>query len=321
VRVERDFAFDDPETQLADCLDHIIGFLKRFVVFVTEAQVIAVALWVIHTWAFEAAHATGYLAISSAERESGKSRLLEVLELLVRRPWYIVRPSEAVLFRTIEKKCPTILLDEYDTVFGRSNDYEGVRSVLNAGHRPGASVPRVVGEGKKMDVRDFPVYCPKALAGIRELPDTVRSRAIHIRLQRRRRSEKVEKFRRRFVEPDAIALATRIEKWALENVETLNALTPQIPDELGDRAADCWEPLLAIAEVAGSDWGQRARAAAVTIAGAATTDDTRGTLPAKAPSRSLRAGGTPTHRSHSPFPRRAPGWPLGRVVRRAGGPW
>ena len=36
-----------------------------------------------------------------------------------------------------------------------------------------------------------------------------------------------------------------------------------MPAGIEDRAADCWEPLLAIADEAGEDWPKRARAAAV----------------------------------------------------------
>ncbi len=40
---------------------------------------------------------------------------------------------------------------------------------------------------------------------------------------------------------------------------------PVIPSELNDRAADIWEPLLAIADAAGGEWPEMARQAAVTL--------------------------------------------------------
>lgn len=40
---------------------------------------------------------------------------------------------------------------------------------------------------------------------------------------------------------------------------------PQIPPELGDRAADNWRHILAIADLAGVDWPHRARTAALTL--------------------------------------------------------
>jgi len=66
-------------------LQSITAFIRRFVVL-TEAQRDAVALWVLHTHLVDAAETTPYLAITSAEKRSGKTRLLEVLELLVAEP-------------------------------------------------------------------------------------------------------------------------------------------------------------------------------------------------------------------------------------------
>ena len=48
---------------------------------------------------------------------------------------------------------------------------------------------------------------------------------------------------------------------------------PTIPSELGDRAADVWEPLLAIADLAGEAWPDRARAAAVALSGGDSNED------------------------------------------------
>ena len=40
-----------------------------------------------------------------------------------------------------------------------------------------------------------------------------------------------------------------------------------MPAELNDRAADAWEPVVAIADLAGGDWPSRARAAALALSG------------------------------------------------------
>src|SRR5206468_4230622 len=44
---------------------------------------------------------------------------------------------------------------------------------------------------------------------------------------------------------------------------------PQIPESLNDRAADIWEPLLVLADLAGGGWPVRAREAAVSLSGSA----------------------------------------------------
>ncbi len=80
---------------------------------------VATALWVVHTHAFEAAEATPYLAITSPERESGKTRLQEVLELLVARPLRTSNTGVAAMFREMSATHPTILFDEADAIFGK----------------------------------------------------------------------------------------------------------------------------------------------------------------------------------------------------------
>src|SRR5207245_2293097 len=67
---------------IAEALDDVLNFIAQYVVL-SDAQAVAVCLWIAHTHTFEAAEATPYLAINSAEKASGKTRLLETLELLV----------------------------------------------------------------------------------------------------------------------------------------------------------------------------------------------------------------------------------------------
>jgi hypothetical protein len=250
---------------LAGALDNTESFLRRFVVFPSPHEAVAAALWTAHTHVVDAAEVSPYLQVTSPEKRSGKTRLLDVLELLVRKPWRAVSPSEAVIYRKVEADQPTLLLDEVDTTFGTraSERTEGIRALLNAGNRRGTTVPRMVGEGRKMRVHDFPTFCPKVLAGIGQLPDTVADRSIAVSLQRRARNEPVERFRYRAAKAAAADVRAALMD-ALDTVaETLGGARPDIPDSLGDRAADSWEPLLAIADAAGGRWPGRARAAAL----------------------------------------------------------
>jgi len=198
---------------------------------------------------------------------------MDVLELVVARSWRAVLPSEAVVFRKIARDKPTLLLDEVDAIYGpKARDHEGLRAILNAGHRRGSSVPRCVGEGQ--DLQDFSVYCPKALAGIGQLPDTVSDRSIPIRLQRKRSTDKVDRFRYRDASVSGGVIRERLATWA-ERVE-LEGSRPEIPDALNDRAADGWEVLLAIADTAGGEWPELARKAALELHAEAADDMTLG---------------------------------------------
>jgi len=230
-----------------------------------------VALWIVHTHALEAAEETPYLAVTSAEKRSGKSLLLEVLELLVPRPLRTTNISDAALFRSIAQEVPTLLFDEIDAIFGKARDREDLRGMINAGHRRGAEVRRVGGANRDKLER-FAVFCAKALAGIGTLPETVADRSLPIRLERKAPGETVQRFRRRDVEGEAATLRERVERFAAESIEALKAARPELPADIDDRAQDGAEPLLAIADLAGGEWAQRARRAIVELRGGETAE-------------------------------------------------
>ena len=279
--------FDEatPLRSTAELLVAVRDAFARFVILPSAAARLAVALWVLHTWAFDAAHCTPYLAVRSATKRAAKTRLEEVLELLVRQPWRVTAASEAAMFRTIEAKRPTLLLDEVDAIFtSKSEGTEGLRAMLNAGNRPGAAVARVVGDGANLQAVDFSVYCPKMLAGIvsAHWPDTVLDRSVVIALQRKKPSESVERLRPRKLAVETTSLRAELARWAHEHVEALREAEPVLPAKLNDRAAEGWEPLFAIAELAeresGQPWAERARRDAVQLSGGRVEDDAHGVL-------------------------------------------
>jgi len=185
----------------------------------------------------------------------------------------VVSLSEAVMFRKIATAGTTVLLDEVDAIFrDRDDSTEGVRAVLNAGNRRGAVVARCVGKGHEL--RDFSVFCPKVLAGIGTLPDTVADRSIPIRLQRRTAAERVARLRLRVLATEAKPVQQRLATWAAGAVLVLRDAEPEVPDVLTDRAAEAWEPLVAIADVAGGTWPKRARESALALHGVADVEST-----------------------------------------------
>jgi hypothetical protein len=270
------------ERRLADVLDDLLAFCQRFVLFANLHQVVAVVLFTAHTYLFAEDEAmpdsTPYLMVTAPEKRSGKSRLLEVLELICRAAHYVADTSVAALFRLIDRDRPTLLFDEADAVFGSkranrgSDKAEELRAIFNAGHRRGAVVQRVETVGRRHELRDFAVFCPKAIASIGDLPDTIGDRSIPIRLQRKAPGEVVERFRRRRLEAEAELLRQRMKN-ALEPLRyDLPRAEPDLPDALHDRAQDGWEPLLAIADAAGAEWAKRAREAAVFLHGGGSVD-------------------------------------------------
>jgi len=238
-----------------------------------EEERTALVLWVAHTHAIKAAECTPYLYVTSAEKQSGKTRLLEVLSLLVARPWFTSRVSAAVLVRKVSRDAPTLLLDETDSAFRANQEYsEALRGILNAGYRCDGNASLCVKKGGDFELVDFQVFCPKVLSGIGRLPDTIADRSIRINMRRRSSDERVERFRLRTARAQATPLRERLEHWASTAVASLEGAHPVLPEELSDRTADVWEPLFAEADLAKGEWPMRSRQAAETLSYNATDD-------------------------------------------------
>ena len=268
----------DPTPKLAALLVSVHGFIRQYVVL-TDAQADAITLWVAHTHAFDAAESTPYLAITSAEKRSGKTLLLEVLSLIVARPWLTGRVSAAALYRRIHAERPTLLLDESDSAFKSGEEYaESLRGVLNTGYRRSGSTTVCVGQGANMTYGIFSTFGPKAISGIGRLPDTVEDRAISIVLKRKGPKEKARRFRYRKALEEAVSLKEGLEAWASTSKALVGA-EPDLPEALDDRAREGWEVLLAIADLAGDGWPQRGRIAALALSvGDAREDESEGVL-------------------------------------------
>lgn len=251
----------------AALLDELKRTFRRFVVM-SDDSAIACALWTVFTHMIDGAAIAPILAAQSAEKRSGKTTLLDLLGRLVRRALATSNLSAAALFRSVEKWTPTLLIDEADTFLRTSDE---LRGVLNAGHtRTSAFVLRCVGDDS--EPRRFSTWSAKAIALIGRLPDTLEDRSIVVELRRRLQHEQIERLRhapaKLFEE-----LARQAERFARDNAAAFKSARPQIPEKLHDRAADCWEPLIAIAELAGKPWAEQARGAALALSGGTAEQD------------------------------------------------
>jgi hypothetical protein len=264
--------------KLSDLLDRVSDFIGRYVVM-SRAQRDLAALWVTHTHAFAAAEFTPYLAVTSAEKRCGKTTLLEVLAQLAANPIKSGSLTTASVKRIAEKPPkPTLFIDEADAAFAGSKDFvQGLRGLLNEGFYAGGKAMFCIERGNaNYEPVAVSVFCPKAIAAIGKLPDTVADRAIPIRLRRRRRDEQVEKFRLRHLRTESKVLREELQAWAASAIDELTLAEPDSPDDLDDRAADILEPLFAIADTAGKDWPMRAREAALELTSTEREDDSIG---------------------------------------------
>lgn len=253
----------DDELDGAATLDAVSAFIGRFVAFPTPHALTAVTLWAAHTWASPGTwYVTPRLVLDSAEPGSGKTRVLELLALLVKQPEMTISATVAAIFRMIGADPITLLFDEVDAIFNPKNggNYEDLRALLNAGYKKGATIARCVGDAKQMKVERFPVFAPVALAGLAgKMPATITTRSVTVHMRRRAPGEHVEPFRERDAEYAAEPIRDRLEEWMENRSLVLADARPKMPDNVVDRPAEIWESLLAVADEAGGEWPDRAR--------------------------------------------------------------
>jgi hypothetical protein len=245
----------------ADLLAELVAQIKRFVILSNQAAVGA-ALWIVHAHAHDAAFHSPRLTLTSPTMRCGKSTMLRTVARLVPRPLTTANITPAALFRLVEAAAPSLLIDEADS-FAHQN--EELRGIVNSSHcRLDAFVVRAVAVGDDYEARRFSTWAPMAIASIGNVASTVADRSITIPMERKAPGQRVERMR---VDQDQgfVALGQKVARWVQDNDHKLRAADPAVPASLNDRQTDNWRPLLAIADVAGGDWPERAREAALRL--------------------------------------------------------
>ncbi|MCX5532337.1 DUF3631 domain-containing protein [Streptomyces sp. NBC_00006] len=245
----------------AELLGQLRAQIARFVIPPSQEALHAVTLWVAATHLQPAWQHAPRLAVVGPAKRCGKSRLLDVVTETVRNRLITVNASPAAIFRSItDEDPPTLLVDEADTLFGTAKaaeKNEDLRGLLNAGHQRNRPTLRVSGPEHKPQA--FPTFAMAALAGIGDLPDTIMDRSVVIRMRRRAAGEEVAAFRTGRDTPALHAIRDRLSAWLQPLYPQALEAEPVMPVE--DRAADTWEPLIVIADLAGGEWPAFARTA------------------------------------------------------------
>ncbi|AYN40583.1 DUF3631 domain-containing protein [Streptomyces dangxiongensis] len=254
-------AVPDPDSTYGSALlDELRARIAKFVILPSEQALDAVTLWVAATHLQPAWQHAPRLAVVGPAKRCGKSRLLDILTETVHEPMLTINTTPAAVFRSITDEPPTLLVDEADTIFGTpkmAEKNEEMRGLLNAGHQRNRYVTRVVGNDHTP--HKFATFAMAALAGIGDLPDTIMDRSVVIRMRRRAEGESVKPFRSRRDTPALHDLRDRIAAWARPLLDEAADLEPAMPVE--DRAADTWEPLVIVADLAVGSWPRRSREA------------------------------------------------------------
>jgi putative DNA primase/helicase len=252
----------------AEVLGEIVASLERFTVL-PDGGALAIALWVLFAHAHDAAEHSPILALESPEKRCGKTTTLSLVADLVPRHLPAANISPAALFRAVEKYRPTLLIDEGDSFL--RGDNEEMRGILNSGFTS-ASAFVIRCEGDDHDPRPFRTWCPKLIALIGTLPDTLQDRSVVVTLRRKLDHEKVDRFTRHY-RAELHTLRAKAARWAGDHYKCIAASDPTMPAGLNDRAQDCWRPLLAIADLIGGCWPASARKSAAKLTGKADDDE------------------------------------------------
>lgn len=265
----------EPSPDGADLLNAAEGLIRRYVVLPPSAY-LPLALWSIATHTVMAFDCFPYICALSPMKRSGKTRLMEVLETIVREPWRATAPSPAALYRMLGT-APTMMLDEVE-IFNGKNKSETTMillAVLNAGHRKGGFIPRC--EGPRQEVRQFPVYGPKVFAAIGKLPDTLMDRSIVLHMKRRSKGQQVERFRqtRAFeaAEPVREGASQFVQANDAEIASAYQSVLDSDLDFLSDRDSEIWSALFTLCKVLDSERLHELKQSALTLSAAKDGDD------------------------------------------------
>lgn len=257
-------------------LDLIEGFLTRYIAYPDEHSSVAHTLWIMHTYftgsGWSSLGTSPRLAFLSATPGCGKTRCLEVTELLVGGEPVFGTATGAVLVRLLGKHekqvekgelsndepLPVLLYDEAEKLYHREADNAEMVSVLNRGYRRGQREYKCAANTNEPE--KFPCFCAAAITSTKPLPDAVLTRSIIIRIKKRLSTEHVDPFRHDYAVQETKPIREDISDWiSAHGRDVLRAIGENVP--VVDREAEIWEPLLAVADAAGGDWPARSREA------------------------------------------------------------
>jgi hypothetical protein len=271
--------------ELSQLLDEISAIIRTHVVLSAHAAT-ALALWVVHTYVFDTRDAVAYVSIESPEKRCGKTTLLSVLAGLACRALVASNITVSALFRVIDDAGPTLLIDEADTFLGGNSV---MRGILNCGNTwRTAYVLRLSGRGRGQKPKAGPAnegqlatdesldsslvryscWCPKVIAMIGRVPDTIADRSILVRLERKLVTEKCAPLAD--FKPEI--LTSKCVRFAVDNSERIAQAALETVPGLNDRASDTFEPLFVLARMAGPEWFEKAAEAAVFLTSSQNSD-------------------------------------------------
>jgi len=174
---------DEAKIKIGEIFEDIKIVLKRYIKL-REDYYDVVAVWVIGTYCMENFSTYPYLFMN-AQKGSGKTRMLKLLEVLVNKGILLASMREAVLFRLADKGF-ALLIDELEGLERKEN--APLKELLNACYKRGTKVFRMKKVGDSWDFDSFEPFTPIAIANIGGVDDVLGDRAITLILNKSSKS-------------------------------------------------------------------------------------------------------------------------------------
>lgn len=230
----------------------VYTYVTSQVHFAHRWQAVVVCVWAMGTYLYQQFPCYGHLWLNSPTTHSGKSKLLNVLwTICCKASAPQVEPTPAAIFRFPQSIGGCLLLDEVDNLDPEKRS--AVIALLNSYYSCATVTRAMPGPHKKFVLEELPIYCPKVIAGINNLPSTLQDRCIKIFLHRKKTSEMVDRFM-----PDSYqsfeTLRNQLDAWAIRDgmrIQTLYSHREElgVPSNADDRIKDLVEPLFAITSI------------------------------------------------------------------------
>lgn len=243
----------------ATLLDDMTAHIERHLAL-PALSAATLVLWALHTWSAPAHTVSPRLAFVSPEPHAGKTTALRLLAQLTPRPLIAAHARAAPLLVMIDFMRPTLLLDDAER-WPFANRV--LRAVIAAGHARDARMIRE--SNTPFELPAHSCYCPCAIALTGRVSDDLARRSIQISLTPMLPGEQRARLKPAVPSTECEEMRAKCVRWSRDHFAALAGADPDMPSDLSPGARDLWRPLFAIADVAGGDWPDQARNAALTL--------------------------------------------------------
>lgn len=232
-----------------DMFKSLCKTITEYLDFPDEREVKMIALWIMGTYLISIWETYPYITISGVKRV-GKSKTLTFLSLTAFNALLSVDISVPVLYRLIQSLKATILFDEAEAL-SSSDRKTDLRNILYNGYKRGAYVFRAgKTAGERIIPESFMTFSAKAIVTFTGVEDVLAERSLPIVMLRT--TKKVGDVEIRESDPIWQKLRDDLYAWALSNFNIVKDYYDSIEvPEISQRHRELWNPILALAKVAG----------------------------------------------------------------------